>query len=138
MPPKTKAGRRTVLLRPEVVAALQRHRIRQKQQRLAAGAAWVERDLVFPNRRGLPMDASYLLRGEFHPFIARAGLPRMRLHDLRHTCATWLISRGTPIPTVAELLGHASAAITMQVYAHALPSGQEVALAAWDHVAVAR
>jgi integrase len=62
----------------------------------------------------------------------------MRLHDLRHSCATWLIACGTPIPTVAQMLGHASAATTMKVYAHALPTGQEAALAAWDEGAVAR
>jgi integrase len=138
MTPKTKTSRRTVLLRPEVVAALQRHRIRQKAMRMAAGAAWDEHDLVFPNRLGGPMDATHLLRRAFYPFLKRAGLPRMRLHDLRHTCATWLIHQREPATDVAKFLGHADGEVTMRIYAHALPSGQGRLLAAWDDVTVVR
>jgi integrase len=136
--PKTKAGRRTILLLPEVASALTFHHARQKALRLANGSAWEEHGLVFPNRLGRPMDATHLLRRSFKPFLQRAGLPPIRLHDLRHTCATWLIARGTPIPTVAQMLGHADASTTMRVYAHALPTGQERALTAWDDLPVAR
>jgi integrase len=130
-PTKTRAGRRTIRLHPDVVDALRRHHVQQKAQRLAAGAAWVESDLVFPDRSGEPKNAS-TLRGVFQRFLRRNGLPPIRLHDLRHTAASWMLGHNVPVTVVAEVLGHASPAMTMKVYAHALPTGQEQALSVWD------
>jgi integrase len=53
--------------------------------------------------------------------MAKAGVPRIRFHDLRHTAATLLIAEGVPIGVVSQMLGHTSAAFTLSVYAHVLP-----------------
>jgi integrase len=137
VPPKTAAGRRTILLRAEVVDALRRHRARQLEQRLAVGAAWSEQDLVFPNRLGRPMDEIDLYRRQFKPLLKRAGLPPIRLHDLRHSAATWLIAQGMPIKAVSETLGHADVATTLRWYGHVLPTMQQQIVHAWGSLFMA-
>jgi integrase len=132
VPPKTAAGRRTILLPPPVSAALRHHRTRQKALRLAAGTTWEEHDLVFPNRMGRPMDELNRYKHHFRPSLKRAGLPAIRLHDLRHTAATWLIAQGKPITTVSGMLGHADVATTLRWYGHVLPSSQYELLTAWE------
>ena len=127
-PPKTARSRRRIDLDPEAVAALRRHKARQAQERLAAGAVWahgaVAPDLVFCNEIGGPLDAVGLLRNRFHPLLERAGLPRIRFHDLRHTAATLMLLQGINPKVVSERLGHASVAITLDRYSHVLPSMQ--------------
>ena len=61
-------------------------------------------------------------RGSFKPLLKRGGLERVRLHDLRHTCATMLLSRGVHPKFVQELLGHSSIAMTLDRYSHWIPS----------------
>jgi integrase len=69
----------------------------------------------------------------YKPLLERAGLPHStRFHDLRHTCATLLLSRGVDIVSVQRLLGHASAATTLRVYAHYLPGAGEATAAAME------
>ena len=68
------------------------------------------------------MHAKNLTARSFKPLLERAGLPDIRLHDLRHTCATLLLSRGVHPKFVKELLGHATIAITLDTYSHVLPS----------------
>jgi len=89
--PKSSQSRRSIELVPMAVEALRRHRVRQVEQRLLAGPAWDERGLVFANAVGRPMEAGNLLRRSFWPLLERAGLPRMRFHDLR------LIDRFDPV-----------------------------------------
>jgi integrase len=64
--------------------------------------------------------------------LERAGLPEIRFHDLRHTCATILLSRGVHARFVQELLGHATIAITLDTYSHVLPNMQEGAARALE------
>jgi integrase len=78
-------------------------------------------DLVFPNLDGQPMSHANLLQRGFYPALKRAGLRRTRLHDLRHTFATLMISNGEDIVRVSRLMGHAHASITLNVYSHMLP-----------------
>jgi integrase len=68
----------------------------------------------------------------FKPLLKRAGLPEMRFHDLRHTCATLLLSKNVNPKVVSEMLGHASIAITLDTYSHALPTMQESATEAME------
>jgi integrase len=69
-------------------------------------------------------------RTSFKPLLKRAGLPDIRFHDLRHTCATLLLSRGHHPKLVQELLGHASVALTLDRYSHVLPGmGDQTAAA---------
>ena len=63
----------------------------------------------------------------FKPLLKRTGLPQMRFHDLRHTCATLLLSKNVNPQVVSEMLGHATIAITLDTYSHVLPDMQEQA-----------
>ena len=78
---------------------------------------------IFKTRCGRPMNSDYLAR-EFKRLLREAGLPRMRLYDLRHTAATLALAAGVPAKVVSEQLGHASSAFTLDVYAHVLPHMQ--------------
>lgn len=62
-----------------------------------------------------------LLRNRFHPLLERAGLPRIRFHDLRHTAATLLLLADVHPKVVSEMLGHSDIAITLRIYSHVLP-----------------
>jgi integrase len=130
--PKTAKSRRNVILTAVATAELRRHRMRQAESRLAVGAAWQDLDLVFTNEVGGPVDGSNVLQRHFYPLLARAGLPRIRFHDLRHTCATLLLGRGVHPKVVSEMLGHSTVAITMDTYSHVLPTMQREAAAALD------
>ncbi len=123
--PKTATSRRRIQLPTVVVAALHRHRPRQVAERLAAGPLWTDFDLVFPNTVGKPMDGIHLLRRDFLPLLERAGLPRIRFHDLRHTAATLLLGqRHASVNAVSQMLGHSGAAVTVGIYGH-VTSDQE-------------
>jgi integrase len=78
------------------------------------------------------MDGTNILQRSFHPLLVRAGLPRIRFHDLRHTCATLLLGRGVHPKVVSEMLGHSTVGITMDTYSHVLPTMQRDAAAAID------
>ncbi len=113
--------------------ALRAHRARQAEERLALGATWDSAlDLVFPNRVGKPLDANNLLHYHFQPLLKRAGLQPIRFHDLRHTAATLLLGWSVNPKIVSEMLGHASIAITLDIYSHVLPDMQAQAADATD------
>jgi integrase len=119
--PKTAHSRRRVELSSSVVAALSAHKVATIEERWSAGQLWVDNDLVFPNVIGRPRGASNIVRA-FHPLLERAGLPRIRFHDLRHTAATLMLGRGVHAKLVSEMLGHASIGITLDTYSHVLPT----------------
>jgi integrase len=128
--PKNNKGR-NVGLTGGAVDALKRHRAAQNEERLQAGSLWEDQDLVFPSHRGTAMNAKNLTSRYFKPLLLKVGLPHsVRLHDLRHTCATLLLSRGVHPKFVQELLGHATISITLDTYSHVLPSmGDQTAAA---------
>ena len=99
--------------------------------RLKLSALWKDQSLVFPNRVGKTKNAKALVARSFKPILERAGLPRtVRVHDLRHTCATILLKMGQHPKFMQELLGHANIAITLDTYSHLLPGmGDETAWA---------
>jgi len=76
---------------------------------------------VFTTGIGTPLDAQNIVNRHFKPLLSRAGLPEIRWHDLRHTCATLLLSRGTHPKLVQHLLGHASIQLTLDRYSHWIP-----------------
>ncbi len=82
---------------------------------------WMDHDLVFTTGVGNPISRADLITRSFKPLLRRAGLPDIRFHDLRHTCATLLLSRGVHAKLVQELLGHATIAVTLDTYSHVLP-----------------
>ena len=126
--PKSDRGRRNILLTPLAVAALRAHRALQAEERIRA-VAWEDNDLIFCNAVGRHIRASNLLRRSFRPLLARAGLPAIRFHDLRHTAATLLLLQGVHVKVVSEMLGHSSVSLTLDVYSHVLPSMQSDAAA---------
>lgn len=125
---------RVVRLDGAAVAALEDHRAVQNRERARAGTLWQETGLVFTSTVGTPVDVSNLTYRSFRPLLTRADLPRIRFHDLRHTCATLLLSRGTHPKIVQEMLGHANIAMTMDTYSHVLPDMQEKAVDALDDI----
>ncbi len=118
--------------------ALKYHRTRQRQQRLVAGAAWEEHDWVFCNSLGKPMEGGNMVKRSFRRVLDRAGLPQIRFHDLRHSCATLLLSMGVHPKIVQERLGHSQIAVTLDTYSHVLPSLQEEASHRLDTLLVQR
>jgi integrase len=126
--PKTARSRRSIPVPPSIVSRLHKHRCQQELARRKAGAGWQDFDLVFANGDGGPLLDRNLSRRNFKDVIARAGLPAsFRLYDLRHSCATLLLTEGTNPKVVAERLGHASTTMTMDTYSHVIPSLQEEA-----------
>jgi integrase len=119
--PKNGKGR-NVRLTARAAQALKRHRKAQLEERMRLAGLWEDYDLVFPNQVGKTMNAKNLTARNFKPILERAGLPRsIRLHDLRHTCATILLKMGQHPKFVQELLGHANISITLDTYSHVLP-----------------
>ncbi len=93
---------------------------------------WRENGLIVASEVGEPLDRRYLATHRFKPLLERAGLPKIRFHDLRHTCATLLLSQNVNPKVVSEMLGHASIAITLDTYSHVLPTMQESAAKAME------
>ncbi|MCH7577964.1 MAG: site-specific integrase [Chloroflexi bacterium] len=121
--PKTKAGRRTVSLSGSAVEALRERRLAQNAERLRA-TTWADLDLVFSNRLGRPIEKGNLLRRSFAPLLEKAGLPHIRFHDLRHTCASLMLAENVNAKVVSEMMGHSSITVTLDVYSHVLPTMQ--------------
>lgn len=120
-PPKTARSRRRINLSPATITALKSHRKRQLEERMARAGLWEDHGLVFPSSVGTPKSQRNLNR-EFKSAAKRAGLPQhFKLYDLRHTCATLLLSRNIHPKYVQELLGHASIALTLDTYSHVIP-----------------
>src|SRR5215208_3615873 len=131
-PPKRNKSRRTVKLTPQAAEALKGHRARQNEERLQLGSLWEDRDLIFPNRRGKPMNADVLYHRGFKPLLEKAGLSGFTFHSLRHTCATLLLSKNVNSKIVSEMLGHATIAQTMDTYSHVMPGMSDVAATALE------
>lgn len=110
--------KRTISPAPWVMRILKSHRAGQAEQRLKAGAAWEDSGLVFTNEFGHHLYGETVYKN-FKRIIATIGLPETRLHDLRHSYAVASIRAGDDIKTIQDNLGHATAAFTLDVYAHA-------------------
>src|SRR5829696_7157952 len=127
--PKNGKGRQLRLTR-RAVESLKSHKAAQNAERLGIGDLWQDNGLVFCTMGGKPLDFQNLRAASFKPLLKEAGLPDIRFHDLRHTCATLLLTRGHQPKLVQELLGHSSVAMTLDRYSHVLPGmGDETAAA---------
>jgi integrase len=130
--PKTKGSRRTVKLPQTALEALRSHLERQLGEIDQAGSLWRENGLIFASESGDPLDRRNVTTHQFKPLLKRAGLPQIRFHELRHTCATLLLSKNVNPKIVSEMLGHASIAITLDTYSHVLPNMQDSAAKAME------
>ena len=118
--PKTRMGKRSLALDQATVAALVEHKARQEQERADVGSAWMDSGLVFTRPDGSPIHPD-LITAWFRRLARAAGLPPIRLHDVRHSYATAALAAGVPAKVVSERLGHATIAITLDVYSHVIP-----------------
>ena len=119
--PKTLKGRRSIKLTQTAIRALQEH---QKV------GEW-----VFCTKVGTPLSVHNLHNRSWKPLLKKTGLPLdTRFHDLRHTCATLLLSKGVHPKIVQEMLGHSSITITLDTYSHVLPNMQEKAAEAMEDI----
>jgi integrase len=124
--PKTAKGRRSIALDPGTVEALKAQAQRQLDDQEDKGAVWSDSGYVFTKESGEPWHPQMVSRA-FDQALAAAKLPRIRLHDLRHTHATLALRAGIHPKVVSERLGHATIAITLDTYSHAIPAMQEEA-----------
>ena len=120
-PPKTQRSRRTIYLDAHTVAVLKEHRRDQRAEEGVAGGSWDSgNDLVFRDELGRPVHPDWFSR-EFERLVRIGGVPRIRLHDLRHTHATLALKAGVHPKVVSERLGHATVGITLDLYSHVTP-----------------
>ena len=119
--PKTRAGRRDIMLPDVTVEALKVHRALQEQARLKMGKEWREQGIVFCNIYGGFSNPSRVT-ALFQRLLKKAGLPSMRFHDLRQSAATILRASGVDLKTIQELLGHSTIARTADIYSSVLSS----------------
>jgi len=132
-PPKTESSKRLLPLPMKVERALARHAERQEEERAAWGEGWNAAGLVFPSEVGTPIEPRNLVR-HFKTLLQRADLPNIRFHDLRHGCATVLISQGVHPRIVMEIMGHSQISVTMNTYGHVLPETQREAARLLDQL----
>lgn len=118
--PKTAKSRRTVHLASAATEALREHRRQQAQLELAS-ERWLESGLIFTSLNGGPMESG-VANDVLNRALIKLGLPRIRIHDLRHTAATLLLESGAHPKVVQELLGHSTITLTLDTYSHVTPA----------------
>ena len=131
--PKTKTGRRTILLGEASLQMLRKQLERQTLEKKIAGARWKENDLIFASTLGTPTDLRNLFR-EYKQVLLNAGLPEMRFHDLRHTAASIMLKHNIPVFTVSRILGHSKPSVTLDIYTHMIPGMQDEVAKIMDEV----
>lgn len=127
MPAKIQRSTSAVSLPTMVVGALCRHRERQAAERQELGPRWPDLAYVFTTPIGTPLDprnCTPLVQDQ----CRSAGLPAIRLNDLRHGCVSVLLSLGVPPRTVMEIVGHSSLEMTMNAYGHVTLDDKRAAL----------
>jgi integrase len=127
--PKTARSRRTIFLSAPLLQKLAAHKRTQGEARLKLGSAWQAFDLVFCSDEGTPLTIPNITYRYFRPILTEAKLPRIRLYDLRHTCATLLLIAEENPKVVSERLGHSTIVLTLDTYSHVLPTMQQGATA---------
>jgi integrase len=130
---------RTISIAPETIVLLRKHKAHQAELKLANRQHYHDHGLVFAkewehlrrhgNTLGHPLPINSLGQHEYGKLVTQAEVRRIKFHGLRHTCATLLLQAGVPIKVVLERLGHKRIEMTLNIYAHALPSMQQDAAA---------
>jgi len=126
--PKTKHGRRQIALPQSVVGSLKAHRLKQVEARLKVGEAYTDLGMVFADVLGRPLHPN-TVSYQFHSLVRKARLPRLRIHDLRHTSETLMLANNVHPKIVSERLGHANIGITLDRYSHVTAQMQQEAAA---------
>ncbi|MGH3489582.1 MAG: tyrosine-type recombinase/integrase [Actinopolymorphaceae bacterium] len=132
-PVKSDGSERAIAMPDPCRAALEQHREQQAGERSAAGKAWTDRGLVFTTKIGTPIEPRNINR-HFAKLCDRAGVRRIRFHDLRHSCATLLYEQGVPIENIQDVLGHSSPTITKMIYVEVTEKVQRAAVDRLDYL----
>ena len=120
-------SRRAIPLLVSLVKRIKKHRIKQQTERLKLGSAWQNFDLVFPSQVGTPLTMGRITR-VYQRIKKDADVNKnLRLYDLRHSTATFLLQAKVNPKVVSERLGHSTITLTLDVYSHVLPTMQEEA-----------
>jgi integrase len=131
--PKTAAGRRLIAIGPTTLKKLTEHKERQDIERQGYTEEWQELKLIFATSQGSPIGPRNLYR-KFKSIIKSSGLPDIRFHDLRHTCATMMLQSGVNVKVIQTALGHSSVTITLDTYSHVMPGMQTEAAQMVDNL----
>jgi integrase len=131
--PKTKRSRRTVKLTRVATEALRRHLTGQNEEMGQLGDLYQDQGLVFTTSSGAPLNPSNVRNRNLRRLTRKADIPEIRFHDLRHTCATLLLSKNVHPKIVREMLGHANVSITLDTYSHVLPGMGDHAASAMEN-----
>lgn len=135
--PKTEKSRRVLPLPHAAVAALKTQRMKQLEERVASmvwGNTW---GLVFTTDAGFPLEGTSVTH-RFPKILERAGLPKARFHDLRHTCASLLLAQGLSLREIMEVLGHSQISLTANLYSHVMPTALRNAADRMDDILAAQ
>ncbi len=132
-PPKTRQGRRQVALPPMTVQALIAHKAAQAEKMLLLGTSGIEDRYVCSWEDGRPYPPAYVTH-RFIKEIRKAGLPRVRFHDLRHSYATLMLAAVQDMKVVSQMLGHADIRTTYNIYSHVSTAMQKAAADKLDSV----
>lgn len=116
---------RVIALGAKALAILKVQRAQQAEWRLQLGATYEDRGLIFASETGSLLHLRNIDARHFKPLLKQAGLPKIRLYDLRHTHATLLLAAGEHPKVVQERLGHATITLTLDTYSHVVPGMQE-------------
>ena len=124
--PKTKSSVRSITIGSDTSNVLKQQQERLHQIQKNLGTTWHELGYVFPAGDGLPMEPAVAYRS-FQQLLKKAGLPKIRFHDLRHTAASLMLAHGVDVLVASKRLGHAKPSITLDFYGHILPHFQSEA-----------
>lgn len=122
--PKTRRGERKIALDAETIRMLTDHRSAQRREKELLGAGYHDHGLVFAREDGSPVHPDYFSQ-TFDRAVKRLQLPKIRLHDLRHTHATLGLAAGIHVKVMSDRLGHATTSFTQDIYMHAIPAVEE-------------
>jgi len=121
--PKTKTSIRSITIGEDTIAVLreQKKKIKGEREDGRVKHLWKETDMVFPSTIGAPIDPTNLLK-KFRQLLKKAGIKKIRFHDLRHTSATLMLNNGVDVLVASRRLGHSKPSIIVDVYGHLLLS----------------
>jgi integrase len=124
LPLKNPDGRREVALGLMALEALRKHRVWQAEEKLMLGPLYEDMGLVFATGKGTPLEASNVVNRSFKPLLSRAGVSKIKFHELRHTCGTIMGRTGVEPKYAQDRLGHADISVTLNTYTHVLPEAR--------------
>jgi integrase len=132
---KTKSSMRTINLSSSTIKVLKERKLYLAKEKLRMGPIYKDLDLIACTQYGTPLNASNIRRS-FNRLIQMSNVPKIRFHDLRHTHATLLLSKGVNIKVISERLGHSNIKVTLDTYSHVLPTMQEEAVRKLDEILI--